>query len=227
MMVAVEQWTHSYHFPCGCKSESISGPKHTRKVLSYRKLQQGCDLSALLPSETTTTCSKRTASWSAKWRRWRCRRTRSTSTCRARETRLDTSHTQSGAADLKRDSISHFPPWTLQLTQRLKTAKRQMDEAEEEIERLEHAKKKLQRELDEQIEANEQLHGQLSALRNEMRWPLTFCRSVSAFYVQRYINSCYPFIHRRKKKSPPLIRVAEDDVKDVDDFGSDWLTDVL
>ncbi|XP_070828172.1 cingulin-like protein 1 isoform X1 [Chaetodon trifascialis] len=79
-----------------------------------------------------------------------------------------------------------------QLTQRLKTAKRQMDEAEEEIERLEHAKKKLQRELDEQIEANEQLHSQLSGLRNEMR---------------------------RKKKSPPLIRVVEDDVNDVDNFG--------
>lgn len=57
----------------------------------------------------------------------------------------------------------------LQLTQRLKTAKRQMDEAEEEIERLEHAKKKLQRDLDEQNESNEQLHGQLSSLRNEMR----------------------------------------------------------
>lgn len=56
-----------------------------------------------------------------------------------------------------------------QLNQRLKTVKRQMDEAEEEIERLEHAKKKLQRELDEQLEANEQLHGQLSALRNEIR----------------------------------------------------------
>lgn len=81
-----------------------------------------------------------------------------------------------------------------QLTQRLKTAKRQMDEAEEEIERLEHAKKKLQRELDEQIEANEQLHGQLSALRNEMR---------------------------RKKKSPPLIRVVEDGGRDLDDIGSD------
>nr|XP_046250935.1 cingulin-like protein 1 isoform X2 [Scatophagus argus] len=81
-----------------------------------------------------------------------------------------------------------------QLTQRLKIAKRQMDEAEEEIERLEHAKKKLQRELDEQIEANEQLHSQLNALRNEMR---------------------------RKKKSPPLIRVAEDSVNDVEDFGSD------
>lgn len=61
-----------------------------------------------------------------------------------------------------------------QLTQRLKTAKRQMDEADEEIERLEHAKKKLQRDLDEQIEANEQLHGQLSALRNERRWLLAF-----------------------------------------------------
>ncbi|KAK2842406.1 hypothetical protein Q5P01_012606 [Channa striata] len=81
-----------------------------------------------------------------------------------------------------------------QLTQRLKTAKRQMDEAEEEIERLEHAKKKLQRELDEQIEANEQLHGQLSGLRNEMR---------------------------RKKKSPPPIKVVLDDVNDMDDFGSD------
>ncbi|XP_035521037.1 cingulin-like protein 1 isoform X2 [Morone saxatilis] len=81
-----------------------------------------------------------------------------------------------------------------QLTQRVKTAKRQMDEAEEEIERLEHAKKKLQRELDEQIEANEQLHSQLSSLRNEMR---------------------------RKKKSPPLIKVAEDDVNNLDDFGSD------
>lgn len=57
----------------------------------------------------------------------------------------------------------------LQLTQRLKTAKRQMDEAEEEIERLEHAKKKLQRDLDEQIEANEQLQDHLSSLRSEMR----------------------------------------------------------
>ncbi|XP_068170355.1 cingulin-like protein 1 [Antennarius striatus] len=81
-----------------------------------------------------------------------------------------------------------------QLTQRLKTAKRQMDEAEEEIERLEHVKKKLQRELDEQIEANEQLHGQLSALRNDMR---------------------------RKKKSPPLMRVVKDAVNDGEDLGSD------
>ncbi|KAK5867232.1 hypothetical protein PBY51_011743 [Eleginops maclovinus] len=81
-----------------------------------------------------------------------------------------------------------------QLTQRLKTAKRQMDEAEEEIERLEHSKKKLQREVDEHIEANEQLHGQLSLMRNEMR---------------------------RKRKSPPLSKVGEDNGNDMDDLGSD------
>ncbi|XP_027897178.1 cingulin-like protein 1 isoform X2 [Xiphophorus couchianus] len=81
-----------------------------------------------------------------------------------------------------------------QLTQRLKTAKRQMDEAEEEIERLEHTKKKLQRDVDEQMEANEQLHGQLNTLRNEMR---------------------------RKKKSPPFMKLVEEDLNDTDDFGSD------
>lgn len=44
-----------------------------------------------------------------------------------------------------------------------------MDEAEEEIDRLEHGKKKLQRDLDEQQEANEQLQGQLKALKTEIR----------------------------------------------------------
>ncbi|XP_062859105.1 cingulin-like protein 1 isoform X1 [Trichomycterus rosablanca] len=56
-----------------------------------------------------------------------------------------------------------------QLTLRLKTLKRQLDEAEEEIERLENSKKKLQRELDEQQESNEELHSQLSVLRTELR----------------------------------------------------------
>lgn len=32
-------------------------------------------------------------------------------------------------------------------------------------------------------------------------------------------------LNRRKKKSPPLIKAVEDDAKDMDDFGSDWLTD--
>lgn len=44
-----------------------------------------------------------------------------------------------------------------------------MDEAEEEIERLEHAKKKLQRELEEQLEANEHLHGQIDTMRKDPR----------------------------------------------------------
>lgn len=57
----------------------------------------------------------------------------------------------------------------VQLNLRLKAVKRQMDEAEEEIDRLEHSKKKLQRDLEEQQEANEQLQNQLKALRNEMR----------------------------------------------------------
>ncbi|XP_028812615.1 cingulin-like protein 1 [Denticeps clupeoides] len=56
-----------------------------------------------------------------------------------------------------------------QLNLRLKALKRQMDEAEEEIDRLEHGKKKLQRELEEQQEANEQLQSQVKALRSEMR----------------------------------------------------------
>ncbi|KAI1889647.1 hypothetical protein AGOR_G00165100 [Albula goreensis] len=56
-----------------------------------------------------------------------------------------------------------------QLNLKLKALKRQMDEAEEEIERLEHGRKKLQRDLDEQVETNDQLQGQLNSLRNEMR----------------------------------------------------------
>ncbi|KAF5906563.1 cingulin-like protein 1, partial [Clarias magur] len=55
-----------------------------------------------------------------------------------------------------------------QLTLRMKALKRQMDEAEEEIDRLEHSKKKLQRDLEEQQEANEQLQNQLKALRSEI-----------------------------------------------------------
>ncbi|XP_030630763.1 cingulin-like protein 1 [Chanos chanos] len=75
-----------------------------------------------------------------------------------------------------------------QLTLRLKALKRQLDEAEEEIERLEHSKKKLQRELDEQQESNDQLQSQLSALRTDMR---------------------------RKKKPPSLLR-SEDDEEEGD-----------
>lgn len=76
-----------------------------------------------------------------------------------------------------------------QLNLRLKALKRQMDEAEEEIDRLEHGKKKLQRELDDQQEANENLQSQLKAVRNEMR---------------------------RKSSSAPLLNTLDDDDDDDD-----------
>ncbi|XP_037835735.1 cingulin-like protein 1 isoform X1 [Kryptolebias marmoratus] len=77
-----------------------------------------------------------------------------------------------------------------QLNLRLKALKRQVDEAEEEIDRLEHGKKKLQRDLDEQLEANEQLQSQLKALKNEIR---------------------------RKSSSAPLLNNLDDDDDDDDD----------
>ncbi|XP_027870154.1 cingulin-like protein 1 isoform X1 [Xiphophorus couchianus] len=80
-----------------------------------------------------------------------------------------------------------------QLNLRLKALKRQMDEAEETIDRLEHNKKKLHRELDEQQEANEQLNSQLKALRSEMR---------------------------RKNTSAPLLNNLDDDDDD-DDVSTD------
>ncbi|XP_072201460.1 cingulin-like protein 1 isoform X2 [Excalfactoria chinensis] len=56
-----------------------------------------------------------------------------------------------------------------QLSLRLKAMKRQVEEAEEEIDRLESAKKKLQRDLEEQLDINEQLQGQLNAAKKELR----------------------------------------------------------
>ncbi|XP_071271850.1 cingulin-like protein 1 isoform X1 [Salvelinus alpinus] len=82
-----------------------------------------------------------------------------------------------------------------QLNQKLKTAKRQMDGAEEEIERLENSKRKLQRDLDEQIETNDQILSQLNALRSEMR--------------------------RKQQKSSPLLMIEKDDTVCEDDINSD------
>ncbi|XP_013374329.1 PREDICTED: cingulin-like protein 1 isoform X1 [Chinchilla lanigera] len=56
-----------------------------------------------------------------------------------------------------------------QLSLRLKAMKRQVEEAEEEIDRLESSKKKLQRELEEQMDLNEQLQGQLNAMKKDFR----------------------------------------------------------
>ncbi|XP_029807829.1 cingulin-like protein 1 [Suricata suricatta] len=56
-----------------------------------------------------------------------------------------------------------------QLSLRLKAMKRQVEEAEEEIDRLESSKKKLQRELEEQMDVNEQLQGQLNSMKKDLR----------------------------------------------------------
>uniref|UniRef100_A0A672V9P7 Cingulin like 1 n=1 Tax=Strigops habroptila TaxID=2489341 RepID=A0A672V9P7_STRHB len=80
-----------------------------------------------------------------------------------------------------------------QLSLRLKAMKRQVEEAEEEIDRLESAKKKLQRELEEQVDINEQLQGQLNAAKKEVS---------------------------RLKKSPSKVLADSDDDED-DDFSTD------
>lgn len=65
---------------------------------------------------------------------------------------------------------AHAPSFLMQLSLRLKAMKRQVEEAEEEIDRLESSKKKLQRELEEQIGVNEQLQGQLHSMKKGFRW---------------------------------------------------------
>ncbi|KAM6309213.1 cingulin [Podargus strigoides] len=65
------------------------------------------------------------------------------------------------------DERQHVNDQKDQLSLRVKALKRQVDEAEEEIERLEGARKKVQRELEEQQELNEQLQNRVKALEKE------------------------------------------------------------
>ncbi|NXL89994.1 CGNL1 protein, partial [Alectura lathami] len=81
-----------------------------------------------------------------------------------------------------------------QLSLRVKAMKRQVEEAEEEIDRLENAKKKLQRDLEEQLDINEQLQGQLNAAKKELS---------------------------RRKNSPSNVLTDFDDDDDDDEFSTD------
>ncbi|NXV97706.1 CING protein, partial [Calonectris borealis] len=65
------------------------------------------------------------------------------------------------------DERQHVSDQKDQLSLRVKALKRQVDEAEEEVERLEGARKKAQRELEEQHELNEQLQNRIKALEKE------------------------------------------------------------
>ena len=55
------------------------------------------------------------------------------------------------------------------MNQRVKHLKRQLDETEEEVTRLNAAKRKLQRDYDEQAEQNEAAQRELTQLRGRMR----------------------------------------------------------
>lgn len=111
----------------------------------------------------------------------------------------------------------------MKLNLRLKALKRQMDEAEEEIDRLEHGKKKLQRELDEQQEANEQLQNQLKGLQKEIRW-VTKTREESRMKDRLCQSSNVVSVRpRRKSTSAPLLNTLHDD-EDDDDISTDGET---
>ncbi|KAM3828359.1 cingulin-like protein 1 isoform 3-T5 [Vipera latastei] len=68
-----------------------------------------------------------------------------------------------------------------QLSLRLKAMKRQVEEAEEEIDRLENSKKKLQRDLEDQVDLNNQLQGQLITIRQDLRRQKTSSKLLSDF----------------------------------------------
>ena len=52
---------------------------------------------------------------------------------------------------------------------RVKALKRQLDDAEEEVSRINATKRKIQRELDDQTEQNETLQRENNQLRSKMR----------------------------------------------------------
>lgn len=62
-----------------------------------------------------------------------------------------------------------FPFQMEKVNARVKTLKRSVDEAEEENTRLTTAKRRIQRELDDVTEANEELTREVQSLRNRLR----------------------------------------------------------
>lgn len=100
-----------------------------------------------------------------------------------------------------------------------------MDEAEEEIDRLEHSKKKLQRDLDEQQEANEQLQGQLKALKTEIRSAIhTRSRETPIVMSGSSIRTSVVSSRRKSSSAPLLNTLHDDDDDDDDDISTDGET---
>ena len=69
---------------------------------------------------------------------------------------------------------------------RVKALKRQLDESEEECTRANAGKRKLQRELDDQIEANEAAQREINSLKSRLRWEIFpyFCLCLFLFEIQ-------------------------------------------
>lgn len=57
----------------------------------------------------------------------------------------------------------------MQLSLRVKALKRQLDDSEEEVERLEGVRRKILRDLEEQQELKDVLQAKVSTLENELR----------------------------------------------------------
>lgn len=57
----------------------------------------------------------------------------------------------------------------LQLTLRVKALKRQVDESETELERIETLRRKAQRDMEEQMELREALQSRVTALETELK----------------------------------------------------------
>lgn len=66
-------------------------------------------------------------------------------------------------------SDQHKPHPVLQLTLRVKALKRQVDEGETELERLEGLRRKAQRDMEEQIELKEALQTRVAALETDLK----------------------------------------------------------
>lgn len=56
------------------------------------------------------------------------------------------------------------------INSRVKTLKRQLDDAEEEVSRANAGKRKLQRDLDDISEQNETYQREINQLRSKLRW---------------------------------------------------------
>ncbi|ERE90752.1 cingulin-like protein 1 [Cricetulus griseus] len=86
------------------------------------------------------------------------------------------------------DERQHVNDQKDQLSLRVKTLKRQVDEAEEEIARLDSLRKKAQRELEEQHEINEQLQARIKALEKDA-WRKASRSATEAAFKQEELSS--------------------------------------